>query len=1313
MPGPLEPSALERAFNEIIRRHEAWRTTFPTVDGRPITLVHPPARFELPVLDLRDLPEDQRIPAAMRRVFSDIDEPFDLAMGPLLRPRLARLGEQEHWLFLALHHIIYDGFSGQRIFLPELETLYKAYCEGKTSPLPELPVQYGDFAHWQRQWLRDAVPAEQLDYWRKQLTGAPPVLRMPTDRPRSAIRTCRGAMHQFALRPGLTDQLKQLSLAEGVTLYMTLLAVLSTLLYRYTEQDDIVVGSAVAGRKRPETQGMLGFFPNMLVMRTSLAGDPPFRELLARLRDVVLGALAHEDVPFDLLVKELQPERDPSLNPLYQVALALEPPHAVQESGWTLSRMDIDTHTAKVDLTLELDDRPNDEGLVGRFEYNTDLFDAETISRLCDHWLTLLESIVADPACSLSTLPMLTAAERRTVLLEWNATDVPYPADRCIHQLFEEQVRRTPEATAVVFADTHLTYAELNGRANQLAHYLICLGVGPDHFVALCMERSLEALVGLLGILKAGGAYVPLDPSYPRERLAFMLEDTQAQVLVMTRLQAATLPRHTATVVCLDTDRQAIAEQPETNPSSGVSNEHLAYVIYTSGSTGRPKGVLINHRMVVHSTAAMINYYKEPIGGYLLLSSFAFDSSVAGIFWTLSQGGILVLPREGIQDDLPEVIERSSLGRITHLLCVPSLYALILEQARPHQLESLRIVILAGESFRKHVIEPHRRQAPQARLYNEYGPTEATVWCTVHEVDLGNSAAKVPIGRPIANTQIYVLDDHRQPVPVGVSGELYVGGAGVALGYHNRPELTAERFVPNPFIGAPGARLYRTGDLVRRFPNGSLEYLGRLDSQVKLRGFRIELGEIEAALRSLPRVRDAVVLVREDVPGDQRLVAYVVPLDVPPTPDTLRTALRDMLPDYMVPSVFVPLNTFPLTPNGKVDRGALPTPQSPGILTPGHVRPTVTLHHQLTRIWEDLLNVRPIGITDSFFVLGGHSLLAAQMVDRIEQECGKRVPFTALFTEPTIEHLTRVLLRQEGDTPEPRIVALNAGGGKRPFFFLHGDWKGGGLYTVALARRLGDEQPFYVLTPYGVRGNTRIPRSIEEMAAAQLKEVRAIQPRGPYILGGFCADGVVALEMAQQLHAHGERVELLVLLDADPSPRKWWVRRVLEGIGRLARLDADEKLDLYLRLSDYDAGRKVFHSLEHGDKLRLTLNYLRVRGERLTSRFSGDGEKRRDRATQQPAVHRSPRDLDGIYRWVTAAYRPKRYAGRIAHFWADQEYTENKDSIRNVWRTVAPNSEFRVIPGEHLTFITTYGDQLAAAIAGCVEAVQLENYPLS
>jgi amino acid adenylation domain-containing protein len=1015
LPGPLDVTALEQSFNEIIRRHEAWRTSFPIVDGQPMQMIHPPSTLKLPVVDLEYLPEAEREAEALRLVTEEARILFDLARGPLLRATLVRLGDAEHRLFLTLHQSIFDGVSLYQVFLPELSALYEAFLSGRPSPLADLPIQYADFAVWQRQWQQGEMLAKQLEYWRQQLAGAPSALDLPTDRPRSQNQTYRGSMRPLALSKSLTSAIKALSRQERVSLFMTLLAAFSTLLYRYTSQDDILIGTSTAGRKRLETRGLMGFFLNTVMLRTNLSGNPTFRELLVRVREVIGSAFAHEDVSFEYLVKELQPERKLGQHPLLQVMLILEPSLPVLSSGWTLTQMDVETGIAELDLTLELDDRP--EGLIGRFEYSTDLFDAATIDRMTGHWKTLLEGIVADPEQRLSELPLLTEGERQQLMVEWNGTATDYPRDKCLHQLFEARVQQTPEAVAVVFEDTQLTYRELNQRANQLAHHLQQLGVGPEILVGLCIERSLEMLVGILGILKAGGAYVPLDPAYPQDRLAFMLQDAQVSVLLTQQRLAEGLPRHTARVFYLDAGWRDIPRVSDQNLVGGATSENLAYVIYTSGSTGRPKGVAIAHRSTVAFIHWAINTFTpEDLAGVLASTSLSFDLSVFEIFVPLSIGGTVILV-----EDVLHLHSLSSSRQVSLINTVPSAMTELLRSGRVPA--PVRTVNMAGEALSNALTQQILQQDTIERVFNLYGPSETTTYSTSALVERGGR--ELSIGRPITNTRVYILDSHLHPAPIGIAGELYIGGDGLARGYLNRPELTAERFIPDPFSRKSDVRLYKTGDLARYRPDGNIELLGRIDHQVKIRGFRIELGEIEEVLRQHPEVREAVVVARKDFSGNKRLVAYIVATQrQPPVINNLRNYLKEKLPEHMLPSAFSLLDTLPLTPNGKIDRCALPAPESVKHSEEEvFVAPTSMVHHQLIQIWEELLDARPIGIRDNFFHRGGHSLLAARLVNRIEQVFGKKIPLAALFAGPTVEQLARALQQQEDSGPSFPLVA--------------------------------------------------------------------------------------------------------------------------------------------------------------------------------------------------------------------------------------------------------------------------------------------------
>jgi amino acid adenylation domain-containing protein len=867
--GPLDPVALQQALRALVCRHDILRTTFIAGAGQPVQVVAPNLPLAMPLMDLRDLPETQRQSSAQELALSEARKPFDLASGPLLRASLLRLADDEHLLLLTVHHIAADGWS-MRLLVRELAEAYEAFAAGHEVLLPELPAQYADYAIWQRQSLQGEILSEQLAYWREKLADAPPALNLPTDHPRPSAQAYRGARHPFCLPAGLAEKVRTLSRQYGCTPFMVLLGAFQALLQRYSGQNDFCVGSPIAGRDRPEVEGLVGFFVNTLVLRADLTGNPSFGELLGRVRETCLDAYAHQELPFERLVEELRPQRDLSRSPLFQVLFTfdLESEARLELPGLTLEFSEVDTGTAKFDLSLYL--RESAAGLRGYLEYDTDLFEGETATRMVGHWQTLLDAAITKPSLPLSELPLLTEAERRRLLLEWNDTGASLPAQQCLHQLIEAQVERTPDAIALIHGEDRLSYQELNRRTNRLAHHLRAQGVGPDQLVGVCLERSSEMVVALLGILKAGGAYLPLDPSHPAERLAFILDDARVGVVVTQQPFAQRFSSVGARTVCVDADTDAIARAKDSNLDGNVGGHHLAYVLYTSGSTGRPKGVAIEHHSaVVFVDWARSTFSPEERAGVLAATSIGFDISVFELFLPLSSGGQVILAENVLA--LPQLPSASA---VTLINTVPSAMAELLQLGAVPA--SVRTVNLAGEALPHSLAQRVYQQKTVQRLYNLYGPTESTVYSTWALVPPG--APEPPtIGRPIANTCVYVLDKNHQPVPIGVPGELYIGGAGLARGYLHRDDLATQRFVPNPFNQEAGERLYRTGDLVRWRANGELEYLGRLDHQVKVRGFRIELGEIEADLRQHAAVRQAVVVAREDSPGDKRLVAYVVP----------------------------------------------------------------------------------------------------------------------------------------------------------------------------------------------------------------------------------------------------------------------------------------------------------------------------------------------------------------------------------------------------------------------------------------------------
>jgi len=1086
--GVLDLAALAESFNEIVRRHEVLRTTFGMVEGQPVQLIAPHLRVSLPLIDLQQLPVSEREAAAQKLIVQEMQQPFKLAQGPLLRLMLLKLSETEHVLAIALHHIIFDEWS-IALLIRELGLLYTAFRAGKPSPLPELSIQYADFAHWQREWLQGEVRSSQLSYWRSQLQNLS-VLEIESNRPRPQEQSYRGATQLLELPKDLTAALLALSQQEGVTLFMTLLAAFQTLLYRYTGQTDIAVGSPIANRNRRELEELIGFFANSLVLRTDLSGNPTFRELLGRVRQVAVGAYAHQDLPFEKLVEELHPERNLSRNPLFQVVFALQnaPMEQLALPELTLSPFKVETTTTRFDLEFYLwecsenfrnlwgDGWQQSEGLRGILVYNTDLFEPSAIARMLQHFQTLLTGAVANPGTHLADLPLLSAAEQHQLLAEWNQTRCNYPDRLCIHQLFETQVAQSPNAVAVRFGERQFTYQELSSGSNQLANYLRKLGVGLETLVGICMEPSPAMVASLLGILKAGGAYVPLDPTYPPERLQFMLEDAQVSVLLTQRdfglpildFRLDTTDQDSETkeankppnliqnhliqnpkVVCLEKDWEAIAQESEQNLTNQTTVDSLAYVVYTSGSTGTPKGVAVTHR-AVNRLACNTNYITfEPGDKVAQCSNISFDAATFEIWGALLNGAQLVgIDREvtlSPQDFAQEIQQQE----ISVLFLTTALFNQMAREV-PSAFGSLRYLLFGGEAVDVRWVQAVLKHGAPEHLLHVYGPTENTTFTSWYEVqDVPEAATSIPIGRAIANTQIYLLDTHLKPVPIGVTGEIYIGGDGLARGYLNRPELTAQRFIPNPFTKAevrsmkdetenslhtssftlhPSERLYKTGDLARYLADGNLEFVGRSDDQVKLRGFRIELGEIETVLNQHPAVRECVVMVRENVAGvlgDRGLVAYIVPNpEQNLTSSNLRSFLKTKLPNYMLPAAFVVLKALPLTANGKVDRQVLPPPDVARIgLGEINQPPRTSVEADLAQIWAEILGVEQVGISDDFFQLGGHSLLATQLVSRIRDRFGVQVPLRRVFETPSIEGLAQYIEAMNGANKDLQMAS--------------------------------------------------------------------------------------------------------------------------------------------------------------------------------------------------------------------------------------------------------------------------------------------------
>jgi amino acid adenylation domain-containing protein len=1139
--GELDQPVLLRALRQIVVRHEALRTTFVRIGSRPAQRIGAAeSAFNLTQIDLSAAADGE---AALHQAMTDeARAPFDLQRGPLIRGRLLRLAAQSHVLLLALHHIVSDGWS-LSLLMDELRVLYTAYLAKAVPALGGLQIQYGDYAVWQREWLASGIAEQQAVYWKDTLAGAPAVLELPTDRPRPARQDFAGDSVTVHLPPQLSSALRALSQRHGVTLYMTLLAGWALLLGRLSGQQEVVIGTPSANRGRPEIQGLIGLFVNSLALRLDLAGAPTVRELLARVKAVSLGAQSHQDLPFEQVVEALQPERSLAYAPLFQVMFNWQnmPQGKMDLPGLELERLPGVHVTAQYDMLLSLGE--SGPAIDGSLAYATCLFERATVQRHVDYWRCLLESMVAEEERTIDELALLSAAQRTQILVDWNATVADYPRERCIHDLIEAQARATPLAVALQAGAEQLEYQELNQRANRLAHYLRSLGVGPDRRVALCVERTAAMVVAVLAILKAGGSYVPLDPSYPPERLAFMLEDSAPVVLLTDRATRGSLQHIAAEPIIVEIDdEQPWSLHPHTDPdryAMGLGPQHLAYMIYTSGSTGLPKGVMVEHRGVVNLLFSMQRVPGIRSSDRLLaLTSLSFDIHAVELFLPLTCGARVVLGTRTDATDAKRIDALLRRHEITILQGTPALYRLLLAgrwAGRPGL-----VTFCGGEALSRPLAdEVLARIAPLGQLWNLYGPTETTIYSTGMQIDRQRDPhhRMESIGRPVANTQIYILDARGEPVGIGIKGEIHIGGEGVARGYSNRPELTHERFRLDPFSARAGARMYRTGDVGRWRNDGNIEFIGRNDHQVKIRGFNIELGEIEAQLRKHPQVADAVVLARDEGGRDKRLVAYYVGDEV--GAHALRSHLAAAVPQFMVPATYVQMATWPLSPNGKIDRAALPVPQPEASPQLSYEPPQGEIEEALAAIWQELLHVERVGRNDHFFDLGGHSLSAVALQTRIKR-LGAVVPLAALFQHPTIKALAAYIFcgpTHQGqadasiigtgvEEQEDTILMREGSPQERPVFFVH--------------ELTGDVQPLFplantldaALPVVGLMLNDTVHlESVERLAAQHVRAMRRVQPQGPYRVVGHSFGGVVAYEIAHQLLDDRETVDFVGLID--------------------------------------------------------------------------------------------------------------------------------------------------------------------------------------
>lgn len=1245
--GHLDRAALARSVNEIIRRHESLRTTFADVDGNPLQVIAPTLTIQIPVENLIGLPAAEREREALRRISDQADQPYDLKRGPLIRVSLAQIAGDEHILLIGMHHIISEGGWSMGIFLRELNALYNAEIEKAPAALAELPIQYGDYAAWLQDWMQGEVRGELLEYWVDQLKGAPGVLDLPFDRPRPSRQSYAGSRESIVLPAALRTSLNDLAKAEDATLFMVLFAGFAALLHRYARQEEVVIGISSAGRGSPETHNLIGFFVSTLAMRIDLSGEPSFRELVRRTKRLSAEALDNEDLPFELLVDRLKPERSLAYSPVFQVMFSYQntPREDLRLTALEGSHFQVEARSSMFDLTLYAWERP--EGLLFTMEYCTDLFERATIQRMLVHLGVLLTSAAANPELRTSQLSLLDAAEHQRLADDWNQTEAEYPANVPLNEFVEEQARNSPQAVAVTCGDQSLAYRELNARANRLAAYLRTLGVGPETLVGVCLERSVDLVVALLAIVKSGGAYLPLDPNYPDERLNWIAENSEIGILVAAPEMRKRLPDFGGQVVSLDWD--ALKTYADRDLGVQVSGDHLAYVLYTSGSTGRPKGVAIPRKALLNllwSLRRELEFTASDV--WLAVTTISFDIAGLEIWLPLITGARLVLAPQATVSDADRLQSELQSHNVTFLQATPSTWHLLLEsgwQGKP-DLKAL----CGGEAMPRDLA--NRLFPLVGRLWNVYGPTETTIWSTAHRISGPDDP--ILIGRPLANTQIYILDQNLALVPIGVSGELYIGGDGLARGYFRRDDLTAERFVQSPF-----GRLYRTGDLARYRADGNIECQGRNDDQIKLRGFRIEPEEIRAVLTGHPSIRDGVVVLDSSA-GEARLVAYLVAQGEPPPEATqLRDWVRRTLPDYMAPAVFVFLDALPLTPNGKVDRRALPAPDRVAPQgTP--LLPRTPVEEKLAAIWRAALHVADVGIRDNFFDLGGHSLLLIRLISLIQKEFGQRLPVATVMESPTIEALATVLGGKQTSKPLCRVIPLKPQGTRPPFICL-----GASPLFLPLARLLGPDQPFCGLDLTQLKSiNLPDPCKLGDIAKYVVEAVREYQPEGPYSIGGWCLYGVLAFEVARQLTEQGHQVQLLTLFD---SPNVAYRRR-LSGI---------EKAQM--RVQKWLFHLSTIAKLNPSEMVRYTKHMITI--------ARGKGMRERERQAIEMGLQDADlrlMDLDPILFYAATHYEPPPYSGRVLMVQADETPSGQHWQMARQWsKAVVGESVVHCVRGGH------------------------------
>jgi len=1251
--GTIDGEALVKSIQEIVRRHEILRTNLFFSDGKVFQSASPALANIVEHVDLSAVPKETRLEEARRMAVGWAENPYDLSKDALFRTVLFKIENEEHLLAVLSHHSVFDGWSSG-IFASELVSLYSSFIEGKHSPLPELEIQYGDYSDWQRRRLEARYYEQEWEYWRGRLGGELPVLELQTDRPRGVGQASHGDMITLMIPGELRDRLKRLGMRNGCTLYMTLLAAFYVFLRRYSGGNDLVVGCPVAGRVERTLEGMMGFFINTLPIRADLSGNPTFTELLKNIRRLCLEAYSNQNIPFDKVVERLSPQRDLSHSPVYQVLFQLRnyPKAEMVSERISLEPFEFGWVTSQVDLMLDMLELA--DGLLCKLEYPSELFERTRVERMARHWVRILEGIADDPHTAISKLPLITNEEFSGLVFERNRTQTDYPRGSCVHEIFEERASEAPDALAITHRGFSLTYGEVNERANKLAHLLLEGGLSPGEPVGVCMERSPEMVISYIAILKAGGVYVPLDPNDPPNRLGVIINDIKGRVVVTVSRYENRVPEGSRRI-CLDKEFEAIGSKPGTNVDVHRDPAEMAYIVYTSGSTGTPKGVCCPHRGIVR-LVVNTNYVRFVPGDTVVHSSNpTFDPTTFEVWGALLNGArLLIVDREVLlsNEEFTEVLRRE---RADVLFMTTTLFHLKARDA-PGTFGSLREVFVGGEAMDPSSARSVLETAPPNRLINFYGPTENTGFSTFYDVrEVPKGTTTIPIGKNISNSTSYILDRDLQPVPVGVKGEIYVSGDGVGLGYFDKPELTASSFLPNPF--SPGKTMYKTGDLGRLLEDGNIEYMGRSDLQVKIRGFRVEVGEVEAVLSSHPSVKAGSVIVKEgNAKGDRRLVAYVLPTRGGANSEEIRRYMKERLPDYMVPTSFVILDNLPLTPTGKIDRRSLPEPPaSVGKMDAKFAREG-SVEGRLTRLWDEVLGVANAGVDDDFFGLGGHSLMAVRLFTRIEEEFGARLPIATLFRAPTIAQLAREI---EGARMSSNVslVPLRRTGSRPALFLIHAE--DGDVFNYGrLVDALGEDQPVYGLKAAGLQDQTRLPETLEEAAAAYIKEVKTVQPEGPYHMAGFCSGALIAHEMAQQLQRSGDKVGLVGALDFEPAgPQKG--RRERRGRGLFMR----EILFIGANLWNYAKRRRVGGIKLSASIIRLEKIWLQVIGVISSRESILPGE-----ATQLPATRK--RVIFNLSD-MTRSYRMRPYEGIITVFKKQMLPTISSPDPTDGWRGYA------------------------------------------